>query len=142
MSREESLPKIIGIQGEWGAGKTNLVRLLEKELSDKYYFFEYDAWGHQEDLQRRSILELLTSKLIDDDFLTGNSKIKIKGGGEKTVSWAEKLKFLLARKTETVTEKYPKISNGMAAAGNNTERHLPFLLCRSRRIRGGSAENP
>ena len=116
LSREESLPKIIGIQGEWGAGKTNLVRLLEKELSHKYYFFEYDAWGHQEDLQRRSILELLTSKLIDDDFLTGNSKIKIKGGGEKTVSWAEKLKFLLARKTETVTEKYPKISNGMAAA--------------------------
>lgn len=116
LPKEDALPKIIGIQGEWGAGKTNLVRLLEKELSDKYYFFEYDAWGHQEDLQRRSILELLTSKLIEDGFLTGKSTIKVKGGGEKNVSWAEKLKYLLARKTETVTEKYPKISNGMAAA--------------------------
>ena len=115
LPKEDALPKIIGIQGEWGAGKTNLVRLLEKELSDKYYFFEYDAWGHQEDLQRRSILELLTAKLIDDRFLSGNSTIRIKGGGEKTVSWAEKLKYLLARKTEKVTEKYPQISNGMAA---------------------------
>ncbi len=68
LPKEDALPKIIGIQGEWGAGKTNLVRLLEKELSDKYYFYEYDAWGHQEDLQRRSILELLTSKLIEDGF--------------------------------------------------------------------------
>ena len=66
LPKEEALPKIIGIQGEWGAGKTNVVRLLEKELSGKYYFFEYDAWGHQEDLQRRSILELLTDKLIEE----------------------------------------------------------------------------
>ena len=115
LPKESALPKIIGIQGEWGAGKTNLVKLLEKELSEKYYFFEYDAWGHQEDLQRRSILELLTSKLVGDNFLSGNSTIKIKGGGEKTVSWSDKLKFLLARKTETVTEKYPRINNGMAA---------------------------
>ena len=39
LPKEDALPKIIGIQGEWGAGKTNLVRLLEKELSDKYYFY-------------------------------------------------------------------------------------------------------
>lgn len=69
--------------------------------------FEYDAWGHQEDLQRRSILELLTSKLIDDGILSGNATIKVKGGGTKTVSWSEKLKYLLARKTETVTENIP-----------------------------------
>ena len=67
-------------------------------------------------MQRRSILELLTSKLIDDGILSGNATIKVKGGGTKTVSWSEKLKYLLARKTETVTEKYPLISNGMVAA--------------------------
>lgn len=116
LPQEDALPKIIGIQGEWGVGKTNVVRLLEKELHGKYYFFEYDAWGHQEDLQRRSILELLTDKLIKDGFLTGETTIKAKGGGTKNVSWPEKLKLLLARKTETVTEKYPKINNGMAAA--------------------------
>ena len=112
----DALPKIIGIQGEWGAGKTNVVRLLEKELSGRYYFFEYDAWGHQEDLQRRSILELLTAKLIEDNFLSGKATVKIKGGRDDTVSWPEKLKLLLARKTETRTEKYPRINGGIAVA--------------------------
>ena len=116
LNDDNALPRIIGIEGIWGSGKSNVVKMLEKELSDNYYFFEYDAWGHQEDLQRRSILELLTSKLIDDGILSGDTTIRIKGGGEKTVSWAEKLKYLLARKTETVTEKYPLISNGMVAA--------------------------
>ncbi len=116
LNDDNALPRIIGIEGIWGSGKSNVVKMLEKELSDNYYFFEYDAWGHQEDLQRRSILELLTSKLINDGILSGDTTIRIKGGGEKTVSWAEKLKYLLARKTETVTEKYPLISNGMVAA--------------------------
>lgn len=113
---KNGLPRIVGLEGIWGSGKSNVIRLLEKELKDKYYFFEYDAWGHQEDLQRRSFLELLTSNLISDKVLYGNTKINIKGGGSKTVSWKEKLKYLLARKTETVTEKYPRISNGMATA--------------------------
>ena len=115
LNNENALPKILGLQGEWGSGKTNVVKLLKKELKAKYYFFEYDAWGHQEDLQRRSILELLTTDLIDIGFLSGDTKINIKGGRYKTVSWQEKLKYLLARKTETITEKFPRISNGMAA---------------------------
>lgn len=67
-------------------------------------------------MQRRSFLELLTSQLITDEILSGDTIVKIKGGGTKRVSWNEKLKYLLARKTETITEKYPRISNGMAAA--------------------------
>lgn len=116
LDKEEALPRIIGIEGIWGSGKSNVVKLIEQKLSDEYYFFEYDAWGHQEDLQRRSILELLTSKLIQDKFLIGNTTLKLKGGNNKTVSWPDKLKHLLARKTETVTEKYPLISSGMVAA--------------------------
>ena len=116
MKEENTMPRIIGIEGIWGSGKSNVVKMLEKELDNEYYFFEYDAWGHQEDLQRRSILELLTSKLISDKVLSGNTTITIKGGGKKSVTWSEKLKYLLARKTETVTEKYPLISHGMVAA--------------------------
>ena len=55
---EESLPRIIGIEGTWGAGKSNVVKMVEKELRDvrskHYFFFEYDAWGNQEELQRRT----------------------------------------------------------------------------------------
>ena len=35
---------------------------------------------YKRQLQRRSILELLTSKLIDDGILSGNATIKVKGG--------------------------------------------------------------
>lgn len=48
LDEECTLPRIIGIEGIWGSGKSNVVKMLERELSDDYYFFEYDAWGHQE----------------------------------------------------------------------------------------------
>lgn len=114
LTKDEALPRIIGIEGGWGSGKSNVVKLLKNEyLNDSYYFFEYDAWGHQEDLQRRSFLELLTSKLIDDKILHGKTKIKTNGGVEEEVEWKRKLKYLLARKTETVTKNYPRINGGM-----------------------------
>ena len=57
---------IIGIDGSWGSGKSNLVKIIEKKLSaDKYNFFIYDVWGHQEDNQRIAILDELTSFLIN-----------------------------------------------------------------------------
>ena len=52
--------KIIGIDGEWGSGKSNLVKLVEDKLKDTHKFFIYDVWGHQEDDQRRAILTELT----------------------------------------------------------------------------------
>ncbi len=66
---------IIGIDGGWGSGKSNMVDLVRKKLnSEKYHFFIYDAWGHQEDLQRRSILEELTSQLTKGDKKAKNKK--------------------------------------------------------------------
>ena len=36
---------IIGIDGDWGSGKSNLVGLIKKNLDEKnYIFFIYDAW--------------------------------------------------------------------------------------------------
>lgn len=111
------MPRIIGLEGTWGSGKSNVVKMVEDGLRDDYHLFLYDAWGHQEDLQRRSILELLTEDLVHrSKLLTGNTDIKIKGGGTQTVTWEEKLKYLLARKTESTTKKYPKLSDGALAA--------------------------
>jgi hypothetical protein len=110
------LPRIIGLEGGWGVGKSNVIKQIKEALKDRYYLFEYDAWGHQEDLQRRSFLEALTSTLINEELLAGLTTIKTKGGGIEKVSWEEKLKYLLARKTETKTEKYPRLSNSMVVS--------------------------
>jgi len=66
-----NLSRIIGLEGGWGVGKSNVVKLLKNHVTikDNYHIFEYDAWGHQEDLQRRSFLETMTRDLIKDKVI-------------------------------------------------------------------------
>lgn len=97
---------IIGIDGGWGSGKSNLVGMIEEILSSgeykgKYHFFTYDAWGHQCDLQRRTILEELTS-----DLVAGHTPILNEN------SWKESLTNLLAKKKETTTKIVPALGIG------------------------------
>ena len=110
------LPKIIGLDGPWGSGKSNVIKILKKSLIENYYVFEYDAWGHQEDLQRRSFIETLTSELVKEKILIGNTTVRMKNGDSKSVTWNDKLKYLLARKYESETKTYPKIGYGVLIA--------------------------
>lgn len=101
--------RLIGLEGKWGSGKSNVIKLLEADLNKKgiYTFFPFDAWGNQEDLQRRSILELLTKNLINKKKLTGETSMRVmKPEGEGKVeeipcTWEEKLESLLSRKSYT-----------------------------------------
>ena len=95
--------KIIGIDGEWGSGKSNLIRLLENKLKESHEFFVYDVWGHQEDEQRKAILVELT------DFIKDKSGL-LKKGNKK--NWDDKLKVLLAKSKETTTINQPYLSVG------------------------------
>lgn len=119
-NENDKLPKIIGLDGEWGSGKSNIIKILDKKLGDSFILYEYDAWGHQEDLQRRSFLESLTTKLIEIDkkhkIFIKNATVKTKEGIEQEVSWDKKLKYLLAKKIETETTSYPKVGIGVAVS--------------------------
>ncbi len=121
---EAQIPRIIGLKGEWGTGKSNVIKILDKpneelqkthkvlkQINAGYHIFEYDAWGHQEDLQRRSFLETLTKDLISEEILYGETTIETKKGDLKTVTWEEKLKYLLATKREFETETKPKLND-------------------------------
>lgn len=106
---------IIGIDGGWGSGKSNLVGLVKNMLSNEssslnYHFFVYDAWGHQDDLQRRSILEELTDQLINGNKQQNQTPVLEKA------KWSKKLKSLLARKREVETKSVPKLSIGIIAS--------------------------
>jgi len=105
--------KIVGIDGGWGTGKSNLIEITKKKLNEttngKYHFFVYDAWGHQEDLQRRSILEELTSFLT---FKTNGISII-----SDATKWENKLKTLLAKSKETQKKTIPSLSFGVIFSG-------------------------
>lgn len=67
------LPISIGIFGNWGSGKSSLLKLVEKELKElkdsngkdeKYIIVNFDAWLYQGyDDARISILEIIATKL-------------------------------------------------------------------------------
>ena len=92
--------KIIGIDGEWGSGKSNLVRLIEKKLEKSHKFFIYDVWGHQEDEQRHSILSELTDFITRENIVKGNN------------DWKEKLVMLTSKQKNTTTTNIPHLSIG------------------------------
>tara|TARA_R110000868_G_scaffold285546_1_gene546026 strand:- start:626 stop:3784 length:3159 start_codon:yes stop_codon:yes gene_type:complete len=93
--------QVIGIDGGWGIGKSNLVQIVDDQLPN-HNFFLYDVWGHQEDEQRKSILVELT------DFISNEKKplVKDKDG------WKKNLEILLASTKETTTINQPYLSVG------------------------------
>ena len=102
---------MIGIEGSWGSGKSNLITMIEKELhkkdeskAAKAIFFNYDAWGHQNDMPRRAMLEELTSKIVQ-------TTQALKEG--KREDWEGRKEKLLAKRKKTSTKTIPKISMGV-----------------------------
>ena len=105
------MPRIIGLEGKWGSGKSNVVEKIKKDLEGEgYYTFTYDAWGHQEDLQRRSILETLTNALIEDKVLEGRVEIRMRNGKENKAEWKDQLSLLLSNKTTIITKPQTRLT--------------------------------
>lgn len=119
-TEQNKLPQIIGLEGDWGSGKSNVIRILERNVKENYHVFEYDAWGHQEELQRRSFLESLTADLIKpvkgSALLTGNTEIVDNQGEIEVVTWEKALQLLLARKIEVETRHFPRMSIAVIAS--------------------------
>src|SRR5580658_5778804 len=89
--------KLLGLEGVYGAGKSNVIRIIENELASTHRVFVYEAWSHQEDLQRRSFLEELTENLLEKGLV-------------KSKAWKKDLESLLAKKKTTTTRTLPRLS--------------------------------
>lgn len=64
---KEIIHPIIGLEGSWGSGKSQVINILERIIEDEkqkenFCFITYDIWGSQEDLTRRSFLDSILSK--------------------------------------------------------------------------------
>jgi hypothetical protein len=58
--------KMFSLYGEWGSGKSSLMKYLEKELKTDFNTFFFEAWEFEKDENlAMSLLEFITSKNID-----------------------------------------------------------------------------
>lgn len=59
------MPRVIGLEGKWGSGKSNVIKQLgvDESLANNYLLIEFDAWAYQEDEYRISLMEHITNKL-------------------------------------------------------------------------------
>ncbi len=113
---ENNNSKIIGIDGGWGSGKSNMVNLIKDKLNkNKFHFFIYDAWGHQTDFQKRSILENLTGYLVDEAKILNKDK------------WNGRLLQLLSRK-RSVGSKYVREMSAVSKIGAILAFIMPILI--------------
>ncbi|MGM8891542.1 KAP family P-loop NTPase fold protein [Psychrobacter sp. 1Y1] len=82
LSAKNMLPISIGIFGNWGAGKSSLLKLIETKLEDDeqdYIVINFDAWLYQGfDDARASLLEVIATELLkaskEDETLFKKSK--------------------------------------------------------------------
>jgi hypothetical protein len=97
--------KIIGLEGNWGSGKSNVIEIIKKKMEEKgLLFFLYNVWLHQEDLHRRIIpIELYQHLQSQEAFQSKQERTNIE----------KKLNELLGNSTETVITKRPRLSFGV-----------------------------
>ena len=80
LESEAMLPVSIGIFGNWGAGKSSLLNLIEQQIKpDEWIIIKFDAWLYQGfDDARAALLETIASHLIqaakDEETILKKSK--------------------------------------------------------------------
>ena len=76
---------VIGLEGERGCGKSNVLKILEKKLETVkqagckkkvYSLFTYDLWGRQQDLQRKVILQDLATHLKEKCHINTDDQVR------------------------------------------------------------------
>ncbi|MEO5775759.1 MAG: P-loop NTPase fold protein [Flavobacterium sp.] len=93
--------QIIGLEGDWGSGKSNIIKIIQNAKGHlntmNYLHFTYDSWGHQEDLDRRALLEELLDFIDDKDII------------ESTKQWKNKRKELDGKTITSVKNIFPQV---------------------------------
>lgn len=84
--------KIFSLYGDWGSGKSTVLRYLEKELKGEYNTFFFEAWEHDHnDNIAFSLLEFLVDKTTD--HLDKDLEKTLKVGWEFLKGFGKSLKF-------------------------------------------------
>lgn len=97
LKTEDMLPVSIGVFGNWGAGKSSLLKFIERDLAtdeEQRLVIKFDAWLYQGyDDARASILEVIAAQLIvaaesDRDLLDKAKGLLARVDYVRALGWA------------------------------------------------------
>ncbi|NHZ78271.1 hypothetical protein F2P44_03080 [Massilia sp. CCM 8695] len=130
--------KTIGLEGKWGAGKSSIIRLLQKACSvqEKVFFFNFDAWVHAGDPLRRAFLEaLIEASAGEKGFFRLHATVAPESGKENAAAkatavcakWMKK-KSDLSRRIKQHEKRVEPIISGVGKALLVSLSLLPIAL--------------
>ncbi|RFB67524.1 hypothetical protein DZB54_20390 [Herbaspirillum sp. 3R-3a1] len=104
--------KTIGLEGSWGAGKSTIIRLLSKTItqasnSPPFLIFNFDAWAHQGDPLRRAFLEGLIDHCLAKHWIGDGASSK----KDSTKEWEDEKGKLARRIKESKKETMPVLTS-------------------------------
>lgn len=99
IEQAQSQPISIGVSGAWGVGKSSMIKLIQKELSErsaednsKFIFVEFNAWLYQGyDDARAALIEVVASALLKEAQ-------ERKSGVAKTMDLMKRVNWIRASK--------------------------------------------
>lgn len=104
-SPKQETPFTIGLLGDWGSGKSNVMYLLRKALKSRedkrrFYFADFNAWQYEHtDNMAAGVAQEVLSGIIDNKSIGEKLKIRwefgIKENGKKTPIALSVLAFIL-----------------------------------------------
>lgn len=126
--------KFIKLEGQWGAGKSTVVRLLVEELinkqdgggnNDEFLIFQYDAWVHSGDHLRRAFLASFVRRLTSGGWLFKQGEPKEKQRLDDGLDYIAR-RFKITKKTTQhfFSERAKLVLAGLLGFGLS----VPFLL--------------
>lgn len=124
---DDNLPVTFGLFGDWGGGKTSILKILKKDLESEQYkkdtiVIYFDGWIFEGyDDAKSALMQEITTQLVDHESLANEVKANVK---EKAKKVFKSIKWLRALKWGATNLVIP----GVAAYATGGFSLIPFLL--------------
>lgn len=127
ITNDANLPVTFGLFGDWGSGKSSILKILKSDLEDKPFkedtiVIYFDGWVFEGyDDAKSALMQEITTQLVDHKSLANEVKDNVK---EKAKKVFKSIKWLRALKWGATNLVIP----GVAAYATGGFSLIPFLL--------------
>ena len=89
---DDNLPVTFGLFGDWGGGKTSILKILKKDLESEQYKKEtiviyFDGWVFEGyDDAKSALMQEITTQLVDHESLANEVKANVKEKAKKVLN--------------------------------------------------------